>query len=163
MVSAVPSYWICQCMSSPLYVLHPPAARIQSRCEFTTTASQVQVVEHIVQLPSWCQIWSIDMYCSSCNTLVYCESSMWPVELLWDHLVYICMFGRNDHAHHGILIISSWLDSMVCTIFLCTSESRLSRLPAHCSQRADHTHGASTSPMKNCAPAQAESNLGSRT
>ena len=43
------------------------------------------------------------------------------------------------------------------------SESRLNRSSAHCNQRADHVHGASTSPTKNRALAQAKSNLGSWT
>ena len=43
-------------MSSPLCVLHPLAAWIQSGYEFATMANQVLVVQYIAQLPYGCQI-----------------------------------------------------------------------------------------------------------
>ena len=43
------------------------------------------------------------------------------------------------------------------------SGSCLGRLSAHFSQHDDRSRGTSTSPAKNRAPAQAESNLGSWT
>ena len=66
---------------------------------------QVEVVECIVQLPFGCHFGSTDMYCSSCNTLVFYVSSV--VSRPAPRSSIVCIFGQNNHTHHDILVISS--------------------------------------------------------
>ena len=91
-----------QCISSPLCILHPLAAQIQSPYEFAIMANSVLVVGHIAQLPFGCQIKNTDTYHSFCSTPIYCELSMASKRALRLSLVYLS--GQYNHAHHDILI-----------------------------------------------------------